>query len=60
MAVGMLLDYVGEKPAAAAIESAIIELLKRGELKGVGTGVHRCSEVGEMVASQLKAAGATV
>jgi len=53
MAVSMMLDYLGEKPAGQAIEKAVADLLKSGRLKGVGTGLHKTSEVGEMIVAEL-------
>ncbi len=55
MAVSMLLDYLGEKEAAAKIEGTVAELLRSTRLKGVGTGQHRTVEVGDMIVSALKA-----
>ena len=56
MAVSMMLDYLGEKPAAAAVEGAIVELLRAGQLTGVGTGMHATDAVGDLVSTQLRAA----
>ena len=60
LAGGMMLDYLGQKEAGSAIEGAIIELLRSGQLKGVGTGVHPTNEVGDMVCNALKASHAGV
>jgi len=54
LAGSMMLDYLGEKTAAAAIESAVVDLLQSGRIKGVGTGVHPTSEVGDLVAAELR------
>ncbi len=56
MAVSMMLDHLGEKPAAAAIESAVVELLRSKRLKGVGTGVHPTDMVGDLVIAELRQA----
>jgi len=56
LAAAMMLDYVGEKEASAAVEGAIRSLLTSGRIKGVGTGVHATSEVGDMVVGELRAA----
>ena len=53
MAVSMMLDYLGEGPASKAIEKSVADLLRSGRLKGVGTGMHKTSEVGEMVITEL-------
>jgi 3-isopropylmalate dehydrogenase len=55
LAAGMMLDYLGEKPAAAAIEGVVIDLLRSRRLKGVGTGDHPTNEVGDLVAAELRA-----
>ncbi len=60
MASSMLLDYVGEREASAAIENSVSELLISGHLKGVGTGIHPTAEVGDMVAAAVRATAAKV
>lgn len=54
LAGGMMLDYLGQKTAASAIEKAVVDLLQSGRIKGVGTGVHPTSEVGDAVAAELR------
>ena len=54
LAGGMMLDYLGEKRAAAAIENTVIELVRSKRIKGVNTGDHPTSEVGDMVAGELR------
>jgi len=54
MAVAMMLDYLGEKPAAQAIEHAVADLLRSKRLKGVSTGTHPTDEVGDMVVAELR------
>ncbi len=56
MAGSMMLDYLGEKTASASIERAVVDLLRSKRLKGVGTGMHKTSEVGQLVSEQLRAA----
>jgi len=56
LAGSMMLNYLGEKQAGEAIEQAVRDLFKDQRLKGVGTGVHGTTEVGEMVTSELRAA----
>ncbi len=60
LAVSMMLGFLGEKEAEAAIEKSIIELLQAGRIRGVGTGVHPTSEVGDMVATEIRKVGASV
>jgi 3-isopropylmalate dehydrogenase len=56
LAMSMLLDYVGEKPAAQAIEGSVVKLFQSGRLRGVSTGDHKTTEVGDMVAAEVRAA----
>jgi 3-isopropylmalate dehydrogenase len=58
LAVSMMLDYLGQKAAAAAIESAVADLLRSKRLKGVGTGDHPTNEVGDLVVGELRAVAA--
>ncbi len=60
LAGSMMLDYLGQKKAAAAIEQSIIDLLKSGRIKGVNTGDHGTSEVGDMVVAEVKSVAAQV
>ena len=55
LAGSMMLDYLGESEASRAIEDTVAHLLRSGELKGVGTGVHDTAEVGDMVLANLAA-----
>jgi 3-isopropylmalate dehydrogenase len=60
LAVSMMLDYLGENQAAAAIEDVVVNLLRSRKLKGVNTGDHPTNEVGDLVVSELKAVAARV
>ena len=60
LAVGMMLEFLGQKPASQAIERVIIDLLHSRRLKGAGTGIHPTSEVGDMVVSGLREVAAGV
>ncbi|MEM9802025.1 MAG: isocitrate/isopropylmalate family dehydrogenase, partial [Planctomycetota bacterium] len=60
MAAGMMLDYLGEKPAASAIDRAIADLFADGRLTAATTGAHPTDEVGTLVAEALKATAAKV
>jgi 3-isopropylmalate dehydrogenase len=60
MAGSMMLNYLGQKKAAAAIEQVIIDLFRSKRLKGVGTGDHGTTEVGDMVAAELRNVAANV
>jgi 3-isopropylmalate dehydrogenase len=56
MAGSMMLDYLGLKEAAQAVEGTVVSLLRSGRIKGVNSGLHKCTEVGDMVANEIKAA----
>ena len=55
-AVGMMLDYVGEAKAAAAIEATIRTLLTSGKVKSLSAGAHKTSEVGDWAVEELRRA----
>ncbi|HOW66148.1 MAG TPA: isocitrate/isopropylmalate family dehydrogenase, partial [Verrucomicrobiota bacterium] len=50
----MLLDYLGEKPAAQAVESAVIKLV-REKIQSLAAGRmgFSTSEIGDMVAAAI-------
>ena len=52
-AVGMMLDYVGEPKAAAAIEKTIKTLLISGKVKNLSAGTHKTSEIGDWAVEEL-------
>ncbi|MGW8288877.1 MAG: isocitrate/isopropylmalate dehydrogenase family protein [Candidatus Bathyarchaeia archaeon] len=56
MAVQMMLDYLGEKEAAAKIENAVLKVLKEGKVrtKDLG-GSSTTSEMSDAIASRIKA-----
>jgi 3-isopropylmalate dehydrogenase len=56
MAGGMMLEYLGQKEAADTIERVVVDLLKSGRIKGVSNGLHPTSELGDLVASELRTA----
>jgi 3-isopropylmalate dehydrogenase len=60
MAGSMMLDYLGQKEAAGVIEQSIVDLLRSGRLRGVSTGQHVTSEVGDMVTAEVRSAAARV
>jgi len=53
-AVGMMLDYVGEPKAAAAIEKTIKTLLISGKVKNLSAGTHKTSEIGDWAVEELQ------
>lgn len=57
LAGSMMLDYLGEQEASAAIENTVIDLFRSGRLKGAGAGDHPTNEVGDMVAAEVRRVG---
>ena len=56
MAVQLMLDYLGEKEAAAKIENAVLDVLKEGKVrtKDLG-GSSSTSEMSDAIASKVRA-----
>ena len=52
-AAQMMLDYVGEKDAAAAVERAIASLLASGRIPSLAAGVLKTSEIGDLVVEAI-------
>jgi len=57
-AMGMLLEYIGEREASELIEGAVTNLLSSGRIPSVGadSGLST-SEIGEMVAEEIRRRG---
>ncbi len=55
-AVGMMLDYLGEAKAAAAIENAVKTLLTSGKVKSLSAGTHPTNQIGDWTVEQLQKA----
>jgi 3-isopropylmalate dehydrogenase len=55
-AVSMMLDYLGEAQAAAAIEDVIKRLLISGRVKNLSAGTHKTSEIGDWAVEELQKA----
>lgn len=53
-AIAMMLDYLGEAKAAAAIDGAIRTLLTSGKVKSLSAGVHRTDEIGDWVVEEIR------
>jgi len=54
MAASMMLDYLGEKEAAAAVEDAVAGMLTSGEVTSLKAGAHGTDELGTMVLKHLE------
>ena len=56
MAASMMLDYLGEKEAAAKIEKAVLSVLKEGKVRTADLGgSSTTSEMSDAIASKIKA-----
>jgi isocitrate dehydrogenase (NAD+) len=56
MAASMMLDYLGEKEAAAKIEKALLSVLKEGKVRTADLGgSSTTSEMSDAIASKIKA-----
>lgn len=54
-AVRMMLEHIGEMPAANRIAGAVEHVLTSGQVKGLGAGVHSTTEWGDMLLAALNA-----
>jgi 3-isopropylmalate dehydrogenase len=54
-AIQMMLDYLGEKDAANAIEQAIRKLLVSGKVTSLRAGVHGTDEIGNWTVEEIQA-----
>jgi len=52
-AVAMMLEYLGQREAAAAIDEAIATLLTSGRIRSLKAGAHHTDEIGDLVLEQL-------
>jgi len=55
MAVAMMLDHLGERAAAAAVESSVATLLRDNRIRSLSAGEQSTSEVGDLVAATVAA-----
>lgn len=54
-AVAMMLDDLGEKEAASAVENAVAGLLQSGTIRSLEVGEHGTTEIGDLVVGALTA-----
>ncbi len=52
-AVAMMLDFLGEREAASAVEGAVASLLLDGRIRSLEVGAHSTTEIGAMVVSTI-------
>jgi 3-isopropylmalate dehydrogenase len=55
LAMGLMLDHVGQPEAAAELEATVAALLSTGRIRSLRAGEHKCSELGTMVHDELLA-----
>jgi 3-isopropylmalate dehydrogenase len=55
LAMGLMLDHVGQHEAANELEATVAALLSTGRIKSLRAGEHKCSELGTMVHDELLA-----
>jgi 3-isopropylmalate dehydrogenase len=51
---GMMLDFLGEKEAAATLDRAIAALLTSGRVRSLNAGDHSTSEIGDLVTAEVR------
>lgn len=57
LAMGLMLDHLGEKEASLELEATVAELIQTGKIRSLKAGDHRCSELGSMVRDAVLARG---
>jgi 3-isopropylmalate dehydrogenase len=58
LAMGLMLDHIGEPRAAQELEAAVAHLIQTGRVRSLKAGDHKCSELGSMVRDELLARAA--
>jgi 3-isopropylmalate dehydrogenase len=53
LAMGMMLDHIGEAAAAKDLEATVAALIQTGKIRSLKAGDHMCSELGSMVRDAL-------
>jgi len=55
LAMGLMLDHIGEAAAAKELEATVASLIQTGRIRSLKAGDHKCSELGSMVRDELLA-----
>jgi 3-isopropylmalate dehydrogenase len=55
LAMGLMLDHIGQHAASKELESAVAGLIQGGRIRSLKAGDHMCSELGSMVRDELLA-----
>ena len=58
-AVGLMLDYLGHRNAATAVDTAIASLLCSGRIESLSAGAHGTDEIGNMVIAEIDQPGSS-
>jgi len=53
LAMGLMLDHLGQSEASAELEATVAELIQSGKIRSLRAGDHKCSELGSMVRDAL-------
>jgi len=54
MATAMMLDHLGEEAAARTIQETVGGLVRDGQIRGLGAGIHPTDEIGTIVADAVR------
>jgi len=55
LAMGLMLDHLGQPEAARELEATVATLLSMGRIRSLRAGEHKCSELGTLVHDELLA-----
>lgn len=55
LAMGMMLEHLGEAAASKELEATVADLIQTGKIRSLKAGEHMCSELGSMVRDALLA-----
>ena len=55
LAMGLLLDHIGQPEASKELEATVAALIQGGRIRSLKAGDHKCSELGSMVRDELLA-----
>ncbi|MDO8349170.1 MAG: isocitrate/isopropylmalate family dehydrogenase, partial [Planctomycetota bacterium] len=53
LAMGLMLEHIGEIAASKELEATVASLIQTGKVRSLKAGDHKCSELGSMVRDAL-------
>ena len=53
LAMGLMLDHVGQAEASKELEATVASLIQSGRIRSLKAGDHKCSELGSLVRDEL-------